>query len=126
MVAQGLQALRATQDVPGFPMLEDGRAKATFASPDEGTSSDIAVSVLALPPGFVNPAHSHEPEELLIGLHGAGKVIVDDDTGLDMSEGSVILIPPGASHSVVASLDGPLVLLAVVVRTGQKKGTTSS
>jgi quercetin dioxygenase-like cupin family protein len=125
MVARGLEALQTTGGVPGFPKLDGGRAKATFASPDDGSSSDLAVSVIALPPGFVNPAHSHEPEELLIVLRGTGKVIIDGETELDVADGTVALIPPRASHSVVASIEGPLLLLAVVARSGNDQGAST-
>jgi len=120
IVKKGLQALQTDGDLAGFLELDDGRAKAVLVSPDDGSSSDLAVNALVLPPGFLNPAHSHRAGELLIALHGRGTVTIDEGPQLGITEGDVVFVPPMASHSLSASSEGPLLLLAVMAKPSNK------
>ena len=117
MITEGLNALKADGELSRFVLLDEGRAKAVFVSPDDGTSSDLAVNVIVLPAGFLNPTHSHMPEELLVVLHGSGIVVVDEGAPLDIGKGDVVVLPPLSRHSVEAGAEGPLVFLAVMART---------
>ncbi len=117
MIALGLQALQSDGGLPGFPVLDDGRAKAVFVSPDDGSSSDLVVNVLVLPPGFLNPAHSHVPEELLVVLHGSGTVTIDEGAPMGITEGDLVVLPPVLSHSLEASANASLLLLTVMAKT---------
>jgi quercetin dioxygenase-like cupin family protein len=117
MVAQGLRAFQPDGELPSFPVLDDGRAKAVFVSPDDGSSSDLVVNALVLPPGFLNPAHSHVPEELLIVLHGSGTVTIDEGAPMGITEGDFVVLPPVLSHSLEASADASLLLLTVMAKT---------
>ena len=117
MTAQGLQALQSDGGLPRFPVLDDGRAKAVFVSPDDGSSSDLVVNALALPPGFLSPAHSHVPEELLIVLHGSGTVTIDEGAPMGITEGDLVVLPPILSHSLEAGAEASLLLLTVMAKT---------
>ncbi len=75
----------------------------SIASPDTG-ASDVVVLRGVVTAGGTFPAHSHDREEILYFLTGAGTYTVGEDTG-SISAGDVIIIPAGALHAFDATED---------------------
>ncbi len=104
---------------PGFPLIE-GRVLAVQVTPEHGTSSDIAMGVAALPPGFSTPDHTHRAEEIATVLRGSGAITIDGTT-IEVAPGSVVVTPPHAHHVTTAGPDGPLVVYWVYAPTGSER-----
>lgn len=85
--------------------LLNGRIVVVLATPDNGTSKDVAIGLSAIPPGLSTEEHSHPAEEIATVLAGAGTVFIDD-VPFPVSPGSVIYTPSMARHrTVVTSTD---------------------
>jgi mannose-6-phosphate isomerase-like protein (cupin superfamily) len=114
------EALSALADGgnPLFPLI-DGRILSVQATPEQGTSSDMALGVAVMPAGYSTPQHSHRAEEIAIILRGTGVISIDGEP-VDVTEGSVVLTPPHLPHVTTASADGPLVIFWVYAPAGSE------
>ena len=117
MADTALQAL-SEGGLPGYPVI-DGRVLAVQATPDRGTSSDLAMGVAALPPGYSVPEHTHRAEEIAVILRGSGTSKIDDET-IAVSAGSVVVTPPHARHVTTASAAGEMVVFWVYGPAGSE------
>ncbi len=71
---------------------------------------------LTLPPGASIGSHAHEGEdEVYVITRGQGR-LTDGATESVVGPGDAVLTGRGASHSIANSGDGPLELLAFIVR----------
>jgi quercetin dioxygenase-like cupin family protein len=104
---------------PGFPVI-DGRVLAVQVTPDRETSSDMAMGVAALPPGFSTPEHTHRAEEIATILRGRGVITIDGQT-IDVVPGSVVVTPPHALHVTTAASDEPMVVYWVYGPAGSEE-----
>lgn len=68
-----------------------------LATPDNGTSHDVAIGLSAIPPGLSTEEHSHPAEEIATVLAGTGTIYIDD-VAFEVGPGSVIYTPPNARH----------------------------
>lgn len=118
LVDAGLDALRRG-GVDGDPLIE-GRVLSVKATPENNTSSKMAVGVAVLPAGFATQPHDHEAEELATVLSGRGKMIIDG-IEYEVEEGSIVLVPSGLEHVTTASDDGPLVVWWAYAPAGSEK-----
>ncbi len=75
----------------------NGRIVVVLATPDNGTSKDVAIGLSAIPAGFRTEEHSHPAEEIATVLAGKA-VIYMDDVPFDVGPGSVIYTPSMARH----------------------------
>ncbi len=75
----------------------NGRIVVVLATPDNGTSHDVAIGLSAIPPGLSTEEHSHPAEEIATVLSGTGTVYIDD-VPFEVGPGSVIYTPPMARH----------------------------
>jgi len=75
----------------------NGRIVVVLATPDDGTSKDVAIGLSAIPPGLSTEEHSHPAEEIATVLAGKA-VIYMDGVPFDVGPGSVIYTPPMARH----------------------------
>lgn len=103
---------------PGYPVIE-GRVLSVQATPDRGTSSDLAMGVAALPPGYSIPEHTHRAEEIAVILRGNGFITIDDEP-IEVQAGSVVVTPPHARHVTSSSPDGELVVFWVYGPAGSE------
>jgi quercetin dioxygenase-like cupin family protein len=101
-----------------FPLIE-GRVMAVQASPDLGTSADMAWGVSALPSGLSVPEHTHRAEEFAMILRGSGSITIEDEV-IDVTEGSVVVTPPHLRHLTTAGPDGPMVVYWVYGPAGSE------
>ena len=76
-------------------------------------SSALGVSREVLAPGFRVPfGHTHrEQEEVYVVLRGSGRIKIDDEI-VELGEGDLVRVPPGAWRCTEAGADG-MQLLAV-------------
>jgi quercetin dioxygenase-like cupin family protein len=101
-----------------FPLIK-GRVMAVQASPDLGTSADMAWGVSALPSGLSVPEHTHRAEEFAMILRGSGSITIEDEV-IDVTEGSVVVTPPHLRHLTTAGPDGPMVVYWVYGPAGSE------
>lgn len=107
MIETALAALEHGS-VPGFP-LHDGRVVSVQTTPDDGTASDMAMGISALPPNYSTPEHTHRAEEIATVVRGTGTITIDDEV-IPVRPGSIVITPPHARHVTTSSADGPLVV----------------
>jgi quercetin dioxygenase-like cupin family protein len=113
-----LAALSSGSGDDRFPIIE-GRVMAVQASPELGTSADMAWGVSALPPGYAVPEHAHRAEEFAMVLRGAGTITIAGEN-IPVSQGSVVVTPPHLPHLTTASEDGPMVVYWVYGPAGSE------
>jgi len=77
--------------------LLNGRIVVVLATPDNGTSRDIAIGLSAIPAGLSTEEHSHPAEEIATVLSG-NAIIYMDDVPYDVKPGSVIYTPSMVRH----------------------------
>ncbi|MDH3248671.1 MAG: cupin domain-containing protein [Acidimicrobiia bacterium] len=101
-----------------FPLIE-GRVLAVQASPELGSSDDMAWGISALPSGYSVPEHTHRAEEFAMIVRGSGTITIDDRE-IPVSEGSVVVTPPHRPHLTTAGQDGPMVVYWVYGPAGSE------
>ncbi len=70
---------------------------------------------ITIPPGGSIGEHTHDEEtEYYIITSGTG-VVVDDGVEVDVSPGDVVTTGGGATHSIRASGQSPLVFIALII-----------
>ena len=74
-----------------------------LASPDNGASETLVIRG-TVSAGGTFPAHSHDREEILIIVSGAGPFTIGAETG-SVSAGDVVVVPAGTLHEFEASDD---------------------
>jgi mannose-6-phosphate isomerase-like protein (cupin superfamily) len=76
-------------------------------------SSNLGVSRETLAPGFRVPfGHTHrEQEEVYVVLRGSGRIKIDDEI-VELGEGDLVRVPPGAWRCTEAGADGMQLLAA--------------
>ena len=86
--------------------------EARFARRELGSSS-LGVSRETLAPGFRVPfGHTHrEQEEVYFVLRGSGRMKIDDDV-VELSEGDLVRVAPGAWRCTEAGPEGMQILAA--------------
>jgi len=75
----------------------------SLAGPDNGASENLLLRG-TVSAGGTFPAHSHDHEEILYFIAGAGTYTIGDETG-SVSAGDVILVPAHALHTFEATED---------------------
>lgn len=113
-----LAVLEAGEGTEEFPLLQ-GRVLAVQASPELGTSEDMAWGIAALPAGYSVPEHTHRAEEFAMILRGSGSITIEDEV-IPVSEGSVVVTPPHLRHLTTAGDDGPMVVYWVYGPAGSE------
>jgi quercetin dioxygenase-like cupin family protein len=118
MVETALAALAAG----GTPehRLIDGRVVAVFASPDLGSSADMAMGISALPANYSTPEHSHRAEEFALILKGSGSITIAG-TPIPVGPGAIVVTPPNAPHITTADASGPMVIYWTYGPAGSEK-----
>jgi quercetin dioxygenase-like cupin family protein len=84
--------------------LLNGRIVVVLATPDNGTSKDVAIGLSAIPAGLSTEEHAHPAEEVATVLQGTGTVYIDD-VPYDVVPGSVMYTPSMARHRTVVTGD---------------------
>jgi HTH-type transcriptional repressor of puuD len=79
----------------------DGKRVQVLASEETG-ATDCLILRGVFTPGSGNPLHSHDGEELVIVLRGAGKYVIADQV-VEVREGDVLRVPAGTNHSFIAT-----------------------
>jgi len=118
MVDTALAAL-AAGGTAEYPLI-DGRVVAVFASPDLGSSADMAMGISALPPDYSTPVHSHRAEEFALVLRGHGKITISGKD-IPVGPGSLVVTPPNEPHITTADETGPLVVYWTYGPAGSEK-----
>jgi quercetin dioxygenase-like cupin family protein len=113
-----LAVLESGVGTEDFPLIQ-GRVLAVQASPDLGSSEDMAWGVAALPVGYSAPEHTHRAEEFAMILRGSGTITIEDEA-IAVSEGSVVVTPPHLRHLTTAGPDGPMVVYWVYGPAGSE------
>lgn len=86
-----------------------GRTRQWLAHQHLGTQNTALLENYILP-GERVPAHSHETEELLVCLEGAGHIVLQGEV-YPFSAGSTAIIPAGGVHQVQNGSTGTMRLL---------------
>lgn len=113
-----LAVLEAGEGTEEFPLLQ-GRVLTVQASPELGTSEDMAWGIAALPAGYSANEHIHRAEEFAMILRGSGSITIEDEV-IPVSEGSVVVTPPLLRHLTTAGEDGPMVVYWVYGPAGSE------
>lgn len=113
-----LRVLETGEPTEELPLI-DGRVLAVQASPDTGTSEDMAWGLAALPAGYSVPEHTHRAEEFAMILRGSGSITIED-TEIPVSQGSVVVTPPHLRHLTTAGADRPMVVYWVYGPAGSE------
>ena len=106
-------------DDPGYkgarytemPTLWDGFAN--LVRPGLGVTA-FGVNVMNLPPDYETKAHdesSSGQEELYVGLHGSGWVVIGDGERLPLDDECAVRVSPHASRTLASGPDGLRVLI---------------
>ena len=82
---------------------------------ERGPSSGIVTGIAELPPGESLLLHHHEPEETYYVIKGKGHMQIDDCEA-EIGPGSVVYIPPNATHTVRCTGNEPLVFIFTFAR----------
>lgn len=115
---RALDVLESGVETDGFRILQ-GRVMAVQASPDLGSSEDMAWGVSALPAGLSVPLHSHRAEEIATIVRGSGSITIDG-IEVPVAEGDILVTPPNLPHLTTAGPDGPLVVQWVYAPPGSE------
>ena len=117
LVAQGLQMLADGGD--DRSALIEGRILSVKATPENGSSSKMAVGMAVLLADYEVPAHHHEAEELATILSGSGAIIID---GVEhpVSAGDVVLTPSNSVHITKSGPEGPMVVFWTYAPAGSE------
>jgi len=95
----------------------DGTVTLTHAfSPNEWGSSTRLFSKVTLPPGTSIGYHLHEGEEEFFFFLAGEAEYNDNGTLVSVKAGDATLAPDGHGHAVRNTGDGPLELIAAIVR----------
>ncbi|MDE0131995.1 MAG: cupin domain-containing protein [bacterium] len=95
--------------IAGDGQLIEGRAMQVKASPELGNSDKIVMGMSALPPHFSTVLHSHEAEEVAVGISGSGWLDINGKAH-PMETGTVIIAPSNLPHTTRSGPDGLTVL----------------
>lgn len=96
------------------------RIVAVLGTPTDGSTSDFAFGLSAVPPGVETPRHSHRAEELAVVLSGAGEIEIGHQVH-PVREGDILRTPPGVEHLTRAGLDEPLQVLWIYAPAGSEE-----
>jgi len=89
-----------------------GVAKRVVAGPLTG-APNFVIRVFTVEQKGYTPHHSHPYEHGIVILKGEGKVLIGEEEH-EVSEGSVVTVPPNMPHQVVNNVSPELVLVCVV------------
>jgi mannose-6-phosphate isomerase-like protein (cupin superfamily) len=106
--------LISSHDAPTFQ--QDGVTAIGYASPSRG-SNDLSVWRLSLVAGERSPAHSLSREEVFVALGGSAVATIDAAT-LAFTAGDCLVVPTGASFTLVAG-DAGLEAFCAMAAGGQ-------
>lgn len=84
--------------VRGREQLPVSDRAAVFAGADHGASTSVAV--LSLPPGVVQPVHSHPTDEVLVVVAGRAAVFLGRHQARIVGAGDIARVPVGAAHRI--------------------------
>lgn len=115
---EALAVLESGVGTDEFPLLQD-RVLAVQASPEFGSSADMAWGIAALPQGYSVPEHTHRAEEFAMILRGVGSITIEDER-IPVTEGSVVVTPPHLRHLTTAGPEGPMVVYWVYGPAGSE------
>jgi len=82
----------------------NGRIVVVLATPDNGTSKDVAIGLSAIPAGLSTEEHSHPAEEIATVLSGSATIYMDD-VPYEVGAGSVIYTPSMVRHRTQVTND---------------------
>ena len=82
----------------------NGRIVVVLATPDNGTSKDIAIGLSAIPAGLSTEEHAHPAEEVATVLSGKATIYMDD-IPYEVGAGSVIYTPSMVRHRTQVTND---------------------
>lgn len=82
----------------------NGRIVVVLATPDNGTSKDIAIGLSAIPPGLSTEEHFHPAEEIATVLSGNATIYMDD-VPYEVGADSVIYTPSMVRHRTQVTND---------------------
>lgn len=84
--------------------LLNGRIVVVLATPDNGTSKDVAIGLSAIPAGLCTEEHFHPAEEIATVLSGKATIYMDDFP-YEVGPGSVIYTPSMVRHRTQVTND---------------------
>lgn len=77
----------------------------TLISNDRTPSNDIVLGIAEFPPNGTLHLHRHIPPEFYLCQSGSGMASVNDQE-FELTPGTVVFIPGGTEHGVIAGSDG--------------------
>src|SRR2546430_137220 len=93
-----------------------------LATPENG-ATEVIVMRGGVSVGGSFPAHSHDRQEVLVILAGAGSYTIGEESGM-VAAGDVVVVPPGQVHVFEATEDlDALAVLPAGARTFAPDGT---
>jgi quercetin dioxygenase-like cupin family protein len=67
--------------------------------PENSDSERVTITRVTMPPGSINPRHSHESsEQIWVALEGSGFLLLDNDKQIEFNAGDVARFIDGEVH----------------------------
>ena len=86
-------------DVESFELM--GNHMRGLATPTRG-AAEVAVWRGSMEPGAATPPHTHDREEVVVVLAGAGSASMNGER-VDVAPGDVLIVPPNTLHQLFAT-----------------------
>ena len=119
-MASGLQAVVHTgSTAPPVGTWVNGRVVAVLGSPEDGTTTSMALGMSALPKGTSTPWHSHEAEEFAYIISGEGRISIGDESVM-VKAGDAVITPSNLPHMTSADADGELIVMWMYAPPGSE------
>jgi len=82
--------------------------------PENSESERITITRVTMPPGAVNPRHSHaSSEQVWVALEGSGTLLLGEGKTVPFAAGDVVRFSDGETHGFVNSGEQPFVYISV-------------
>jgi len=101
------------QPLDNAPVNERGGQKSyLLLGPDQFGSKNLAITWVNCAPGSMQAVHGHpDNEQVYVIVRGRGVMQVGGKMQ-EVSEGTLVFIPPGAAHAIKNTSDEPLVFVS--------------
>jgi quercetin dioxygenase-like cupin family protein len=97
----------------------NGRLVAVLASPELGTSIELAMGLSLITAGGVTPSHHHRAEEIAIILSGSGRIYLGDAV-IAVRAGDIVRTPSNVEHRTEADISTELQVLWMYAPAGSE------
>ena len=76
--------------------------------------ASVTITRVTMQPGAVSTRHKHaQAEQIWLIERGSGTLLMEGAAESELQAGDIVRTPPGETHGIVNTGDGPLVYLAI-------------